>query len=364
MKRFSALGSVSFERRFSRQLGEMARDLAAAFGSELEALVLAGGYGGGEGGVEHLGGDERPYNDLDLLPILASRRRHVPRKVDVCRREWQRHLGVHVDFSRPLTEAQVARWPHQLLWHDVVSGHRVLWGDGDVVHRAAPRHLFDAPPAVEATRLLLNRGAGLLEATRRHLLELPRDPDDRDFVRRNAYKADLAMMDAVLLVHRVYRPRVLERPDRLRELGLANAGVAALDLMATARRAVRFKVLPSSLPAGVTLIERAERVERFGAVLAYVEAVRRGRPEPSLRAVAQDRRLVELDRHRPGCLPLNLYRQLKRGRVDWRSPREELFPALAARLSDAPVVPGSSRTDIAAWCERAEGFFQTWREHS
>ncbi|MEM1177961.1 MAG: hypothetical protein AAGM22_06440 [Acidobacteriota bacterium] len=364
MKRFSALGSVSFEREFSRQLNEMARDFAAAFGDELRALVLVGGYGCGEGGVEHVAGDERPYNDLDLLPVLRSRRRRVPQKADACRLGWQRQLGIHVDFSRPLTVRQIAQWPHLLLWHDVVAGHRVLWGETDIVARTAPRYLFEAPPRVEATRLLLNRGAGLLEATRRHLLELPAERDDPDFIRRNAFKADLAMMDAALLVHRCYRPRVLDRPDRLRELAACNAGVAALDLLPWVRQSVRFKLLPSSVPRTMTLMQLAERLERFGAVLAYVEAVRWGRPEPSLRAVAEDRRVVEIDGHRLQRLPLNLYRQLKRGRLDWRSPREELFPALASCLAEAPVLPGSSPSDVDAWCNRTARFFHHWQENS
>ncbi|MDA8018978.1 MAG: hypothetical protein MPN21_16170 [Thermoanaerobaculia bacterium] len=365
MRRLSALGSESFERYFFAELQEMSDDLAHALGGQLRALILAGGYGRGEGAVVRVGRREMPYNDVDLVPVVGRPRRRWPLRVHAVRRSWQDRLGIHVDLSRPVTARGIRRWPHRLLWHDVVCGHRVLWGDRKAVGRSAPAYLRQPPPLIEATRLLVNRGAGLIEATRRLLLALPPDPCDEDFVRRNGFKADLAAMDALLIAYRSYHPSVFQRPSCLRRLQRKVPGLARMDLLPAARRAVRFKVFPCAVPAPIDLRCMGRRIARFASVLCHVETLRRGRELPGLSALAGDREPWEIDENRPARIPVNIVRQLGRGRLDWRSPRQSLLPEMALLLDESPLRSASvGTTATAAWCERARDFFTRWTELS
>src|SRR6185436_123023 len=78
-----------------------------------------------------------------------------------------------------------------------------------------------AIPPAEATRLLMNRGTGLLLAEQR--LSSGLDSTDADFVGRNIAKAQLALGDAVLTSFGQYHWSCLERAGRVqRLLGCAN----------------------------------------------------------------------------------------------------------------------------------------------
>ncbi|MCG8457227.1 MAG: hypothetical protein MI919_13200 [Holophagales bacterium] len=360
MKRFTTYGSPAFERRLAAELRAMASDFARALSGELRSLVLVGGYGRGEGAVEKRGSHEYPYNDLDLVLILSRFRRSWPSRLEAVRRSWQDRLGLHIDLSRPLTERGVRNWPHRLLWHDVVQGHRVLWGQPDLIESSAPTRLYSPPPRIEASLLLLNRGAGLIEAVRQRLSAAEPDPKDPDFIRRNAFKVDLAMMDAVLLAHGVYLPSLVSRPARLAALSRTEPEVARLDLLEVAERAVRFKHLPSSLSPEVSTESLGRRLERFGEVLCHVESARTGEPRPSLRTVIEDRRIREGVEHRLTRLPINLWRQLQRGRIHWRSPREDLIPRLATLLESSPIRQEPESGRVSDWCRDSEGFYRLW----
>ena len=210
------LGTEAFHLRMEEDLALLTERVAKALGSNLVCLILGGGYGRGEGAVSRMSGREMPYNDLDLFLVVRNIRKRVD--LESVSREFEHRLGIDVDFSRPLTLQAVKALPHTLMWHDLLLGHRVLSGSPDFLKLNAPAQLKEPPPRGEAVRLLLNRGVGLLWAdrVRKDLEPAP----DRDFVRRNYFKAALALGRAAFLARGVALPNREERLTILKTLGV------------------------------------------------------------------------------------------------------------------------------------------------
>ena len=186
--------------RLDTFLSRLAADLAAQpFRTGVAALVLGGGYGRGEGGVFRVteGAAAALYNDLEFFIFvrLPSASAEVS---DWCHR-WERagttELGIDVEFKVLAADVLASAEP-TMFYFDLLQGHRLVRGDAGILHRA-PSRLRDPQriPLTEPTRLLFNRGTGLLFA-RWRLEEAPDDPDG--FVERNHAKAKLALADAVL----------------------------------------------------------------------------------------------------------------------------------------------------------------------
>lgn len=188
----------------------------AAFCQDVCVLLLAGGYGRGEGGV-FLAFDEADpqlYNDLEFYLIL-----HDHAKTGAvhrwCAEQVERGeelLGIEVEF-KILREGAFRAGQPSMFYYDLLAAHRVVWGPPDFA-RAVPE-LLSKPeliPLHEATRLLFNRGSGLFFSyaglQRRDL----RVADG--FIERNHAKIRLALADAVLTAQGRYHFSCRERLRR------------------------------------------------------------------------------------------------------------------------------------------------------
>lgn len=348
---YAPAASDAFNEELGRRLAELARDVRDAVGRPFVALLLGGGYGRGEGAVTRAGGREAPYNDLDLFLVADRLGRGARVALDALRRRWARELAVHVDVGGPYAPSRVAGWGPRLMWFDLLNGHQVLSGPANVLD-AAPPSARAHPPAIEATRLLLNRGAGLLWALRvARGVEAEPEPD---FVRRNYWKGALALGDATLLAHGRYATPGATRAQRLRILEASNPAVERLGLGADYESALRFKLEPDSLsPDAPPLEALRELALRWGRVLLHVESRRTGRAWESLEAYADREGPREADENRPSRRVANLVRNALSGAVTAAHPRERLYRRLPLLL----VGEGPSR---AAWDRDGSRFLRTW----
>lgn len=198
--------------RIERDLG-LVRETVRRGDPRLRALVLTGGFARGEGTV--LGG--RPQNDYDLVAVrgIGPPRASYARMQD----RLERRLGLHLDLCP--VPAWRLRWAAPtIFWYETALRGRVLWGE-DVLPRIPVRTPEDLDPT-EGLRMLVNRAAGLLLATR-----------SRDALHRRiqAAKALLAAADVHLLADGRFAPSQHERWERLRDLPAHTAAARAAAAM-------------------------------------------------------------------------------------------------------------------------------------
>lgn len=222
-QRFTLDGSDALEAHLAQVCDEVHLGVSTVVPpAQLQAILLGGGYGRGEGGVLRSpeGGEDQPYNDLEFYvftrgsALVAERRfRHALHRLG---ETLSPKAGLEVEF-KVLTFAKLRRSRPSMFDYDLVLGHRWIAGHEDLLrgcdHHRDPTRI----PPHEATRLLMNRCTGLLFSAER--LSRPRfTDDDADFVGRNLAKARLAFGDVYLAAHGRYHWSCQERHRRLAAL--------------------------------------------------------------------------------------------------------------------------------------------------
>lgn len=213
----------------SLKLGTWLDHLRESAESELpsgsyKSIVLAGGYGRGEGGV-FVGddGSEDLYNDLEFFLFTddSSHQSTVDKWVSHHCHEGDEALGIEVEF-KVMPAGKFLQSPPNMFFYDLVHGHESIAGEGNFVEDA---HLkfgnAEAIPLHEGSRLLFNRGSGLFFSG----CELKKEDPELGFIIRNQNKAMLALGDAVLCSIGEYHWSCRQRSQALKgafPTGLAN----------------------------------------------------------------------------------------------------------------------------------------------
>lgn len=220
-KRFTLDGDNALEERLARICEEVLAGLRNLIPRDkLEALILGGGYGRGQGGVLKMAAGNAPYNDLEFYVFLRGNRVLNERKFGLALNRLGEQLspeaGLHVEFKVD-SLVRLRQSPVSMFSFDLVCGHRVILGDEHVFDGCEHHRDAQKIPLAEATRLLFNRGTGLLLA--KELLRSGHlSAEDADFVGRNIAKAQLGVGDVVLAAMGKYHWSVLERRQALAEL--------------------------------------------------------------------------------------------------------------------------------------------------
>ncbi len=234
--------------------------------SKLQAVLLGGGYGRGEGGVLKTADGDRPYNDLEFYvfirgnAILAERKFRHP--LHGLGEGLSPAAGLEVEF-KVLTLDKLRRDTPSMFYYDLVMGHRWQLGDDALLagceqHRDAAR-----VPLHEATRLLMNRCSGLLYSLER-LRRRDFGATEADFVGRNLAKAQLAFGDALLAAHGQYHWSCRERHSRLAKLSVVD-NLPLAELVQHHATGVDFKLHPvRSTESREALIARHAALSTLG----------------------------------------------------------------------------------------------------
>ncbi len=202
------------------ELDLLVDDTCAAIGREIDALalprlagvVLGGGYGRGEGGARGHG----LYNDLDFFAITedgasAAEIAAISAALEPISKEWTEKISIDVDFT-VRTPWRIKHDEERLMIQELVRGYFDVAGNkGEELFSGIRRIDASEVPWMEAARLLMNRGMGLLLAKG----GMGNGERGRDFVDRNINKCVLGAGDAKLVARPGYRWRAAERADAL-----------------------------------------------------------------------------------------------------------------------------------------------------
>ncbi len=197
---YTFMGPAEVERRIACDQEKIARAVTDTVpAGELVAVILAGGYGRGEGGYRATSSGFLPYNDYDYFVVLAGNRAQCARnkhRLELLGQKLEHEVGVEVDFAI-LRESLLCRMPFTLMNAELRAGHRVIAGKDNVLEDMPPMPVGQVPLA-EFTRLLLNRGSLLLMNEQVLARRVLSSDKDREQFRRYIDKSVLAAGDARL----------------------------------------------------------------------------------------------------------------------------------------------------------------------
>jgi hypothetical protein len=269
--RFTIDGSDLLENRLAKTCEQvLARIRKIVPDDKLEALLLGGGYGRGQGGVLKTEWGDEPYNDLEFYVCLRGSRFLNEKKFGSALHHMAEELtpaaGLEVEFK--ITSVQDLQGSTTtMFFYDLVTGHRLLWGSRNIFEQCD--HLRDPEriPLAEATRLLMNRCSGLLYAEER-LRRETFGAAEADFVGRNHAKAELAFGDVLLTVHGQYHWNCRERHQRLLKLAPKEPIPRLIEIQTAHARGVEFKLHPhKSQGSRQMFLERQKHLRSLGKKL-------------------------------------------------------------------------------------------------
>ena len=207
---------------------------------QLEALVLIGGYGRGEGGVERRAGKEFPHNNLDFLLITRRIRRSARRRLNQTITQQLSSLigrhGIGIDLST-MSAWHLRHMPCQVMWYDVRHGHKTLLGNHAFLPSLNHLQVDNINPA-SMRDLLVNRGTLLLINQSILAKDNPSD-DDRRTLLKHAIKAVIGYGDAELFFRGQYHWSYQERQRRM-----ASSHEIPQDLRQLYEQAIQFRFQP------------------------------------------------------------------------------------------------------------------------
>ncbi|MEO7299992.1 MAG: hypothetical protein ABI042_15605 [Verrucomicrobiota bacterium] len=217
-ERFTINGSNALEDHLRQSCEKIAQAVLEIIPREkIEALLLGGGYGRGQGGVLKTNSGDQPYNDLEFYLCLRGstllNQKNYGGALHHLGERLSPTAGLEVEFKITSLK-KILQIPPTMFSYDLAWGHRSLIGATEFFSTQPDARKI---PLSEATRLLMNRCTGLLFA-REHLQRKPFTPDDADFVGRNHAKAQLGFGDAFLTANGQYHWDVRERNKRLATL--------------------------------------------------------------------------------------------------------------------------------------------------
>lgn len=277
--RFTLDGSDELEQHLAQTCARIAAGLRGLLPPrKLEAVLLGGGYGRGEGGVLRTASGARPYNDLEFYVCLRGNRhlneRRFGHALHVLGEILTPQAGIEVEF-KITSLRELSRSPVSMFAYDLVMGHRWLVGDDRLLAGCGRHRDAEQIPLTEATRLLMNRCSGLLFAAER-LERREFTAADADFVRRNIAKAELALGDALLVTRHEYHWSVRERQRRVEAIEPTASTPWIVALRRHHLAGVEFKLHPvrSDEPHDVLAADHARVSELARTVWLWLEQQR------------------------------------------------------------------------------------------
>jgi predicted nucleotidyltransferase len=193
--RFTPQADPAAELVVQKHMDTIAAAIQKRVGS-VEAIVLTGSFGRGEGGVyQDDTGAWRPVNDYDIFVVSPK---NCSGELKELSETLVKELGLdYLDLG--WTDGQWKHRPLTVANYDLKFGSQVIAGDAAILNRL-PAYASAELPIYEAAKLLLNRTAGLLTGLRGDMLGAGTlSADQRRYLSNQIAKAQMALGDSYLI---------------------------------------------------------------------------------------------------------------------------------------------------------------------
>jgi hypothetical protein len=198
----------------------------------LKAIILAGGYGRGEGAVEFVKGKPRLLNDLDMYLIsekqlsdsfLEELGQRCSKKIGKGGQEYPENYEAEFDFDtffnvdlRALTLKRLKHLPPIVRYYEMKNGTALLYGED--VRKMIPEIKEEDLPFSEGLRFLSNRMMNMFLSMNEEYLKEKPSKDQVGIINYYICKAYLACSDALLLSLGKFAPSYSGRADIFRKV--------------------------------------------------------------------------------------------------------------------------------------------------
>jgi hypothetical protein len=223
MGRYTVLEDPAADAAVQGVLDAIVDEVCAMMGDRLQAILLLGGYGRGEGGVYRDGISYRLVNDLDLLVFvrdyLSGRARaRLNQQLEALGRRLTPMASGIKQIDLTVADTLALRFaPNLVVHYEVARGHQVIYGDVDlrkIMTRYDPRKLDPIDGAI----YFYSRGSGLLLPALYFATDNLDNPEFQQNFQIEIQKGCQAMGDALLLLARQYHYSYRERLARFKRL--------------------------------------------------------------------------------------------------------------------------------------------------
>lgn len=228
---FPGRNKKEFDARVEADLELIAKTLEGEFPGRLDALVLVGSFGRGEGTMVVKGGEICPVHDYDIVAITKDELPHD--KVSWLAADLASKLGLPTLDLFAYRKSQLQAFGLSLFTVDMKSSGYVFHGDAGILDLIRP---LDAAklPIDEARRLLFHRLPSLLECVQEGDFHRDVDGDDAFRIAYMSSKVILAAVEALLIEAGDYHPSYKEREARFSERHKRHPRLCGLVQAATA----------------------------------------------------------------------------------------------------------------------------------
>lgn len=215
--KFTVRGTEVLENKITQIMHEVVATLKPVVDdNHYVALILIGGYGRGEGGVEIKNGEEKPHNNFDFLLLTKNIHNSEQLKKDldtaiaplITKYDLGMDIGM-IDYQK------LRRSPRLVMWHDMYFGHKVILGKEDCV-RKLKKFASNNILQQDIANLLVNRGT--LFVINELLLQKSSLEDEviRRLIIKHVVKAVIGYGDALLFFCGAYSWSYAEKQRRMR----------------------------------------------------------------------------------------------------------------------------------------------------
>ncbi len=215
--KFTARGGSEVEASLTTLLTKMGRAFEEILPREsYRSVILIGGYGRGEGGVQVIDGSERPHNNLDFMVITRPGfATDLYPRMRECVAQFAQDAGLGIDISF-IEEQRLVQSPCLVMWYDMRFGHKTVIGD-DLFLRGLDQFSKEKIEPFDVLRLMVNRGT-LLVINDAVLGKQALQESDRKLIIKHVMKALIGFGDAYLFSRGEYDWSYAEKQQRMQSL--------------------------------------------------------------------------------------------------------------------------------------------------